>query len=67
MQFSPEARSDIAAEHMEVQVVHALPRLLCPIGLPPAGVPFHFICSGRVNRPGIKVLPEAKRLVSPTP
>ena len=44
-----------AAEHVEMQVVHALLRLLCPIGLPPAGVPFHFTCSGRVNRPCAKV------------
>ena len=34
-----------------------------PTGPSPAGAPNFFICSGRVNRPGIKVLPEAKRLV----
>ena len=29
------------------------------------GTPFPFICSGRVNRPGIRILPEAKCLDAP--
>ncbi len=46
MQFSPEARSDIAAEHVEVQVVHALPRLRSAPHRAPARrgpLPFHLL------------------------
>src|SRR5699024_8162652 len=42
-------------QDVEVQMVHALASLLFPRRKPP-GAPVHFICSGGVNPPGIKVL-----------